>query len=80
MIVEWTRGHILIQLGNKSVTVYGEALNAQHGGVSYVVYLNSIRNYNAPYEKESIKESDKKRIISIIDAYAASKKMKIEYE
>lgn len=80
MVIEWTRGHILIQLDDKFVTVYGEGLIAEPGEVCYVVYLNSIKNYNAPNQSERIEDYDNQRIINIIESYAKGKDMKIEFE
>jgi len=80
MIIEWTRGHILLEMDGKLVKVYGEGLLVQPGEVCYEVYTNSIKKYEAPHENEIIKEKDKMRIIDIIKNYAIEKNMVIEFE
>ncbi|NWQ40559.1 hypothetical protein MLOOGBEN_07585 [Bacillus sp. EB106-08-02-XG196] len=78
MIIDWTRGHILIKADEKFVTVYSEALNPEHSGFSFVVYLNFIQKYNKPLENELINENSKNRIISIIKDYAIKNSIKKE--
>lgn len=80
MVIEWTRSHILIEVDEKFVTVYGEGLNPEYDGFCYVVFLKSIKKYNKPFENEMIDENDKNRIVSIIKDYAVKNKMKIDFE
>ena len=80
MIIEWTRGHILLEMDGKLVKVYGEGLLAQPGEVCYVVYTTSIKKYEQPHENEIIEDKDRIRIIDIINNNAIEKNMMIEFE
>jgi len=80
MIIEWTRGHILLEMDDKLVMVYGEGLLVEPGDVCYIVYTNSIKKYEPPYEYEMIKDNDKIRILDIIKNYAIEKNMAIDFE
>lgn len=48
MILELTRGHIRITFEGRMVTIQGEALLPGHGSPDFLIYANSIRNFDAP--------------------------------
>lgn len=49
------RGHIRLKIGDKVVTVMGEALLPSEDSPDYVIYSDSIQNWDSPHENE-IKE------------------------
>ena len=50
-IIEVTRGHVTIQVGDKSVTAWGEMLCESPGLADYLIYGYSIKYWNDPNGK-----------------------------
>jgi hypothetical protein len=81
-ILEIYRGHVKVQVGKKSATVYGEALMRIKSGndIDYVLYTNSIKNWDAPDEGEKISEANEKKIVDFIKKDFAARNNKLEIE
>lgn len=60
MIIWETPYHIKVKLFDKEVRIQGEALSA---GAGFVLYRNSIKHWEAPYEDEYIDEDVRELII-----------------
>lgn len=76
MIIEITRGHIRLQIDNKVVTVRGEALLSGNDLPAYVVYSDSIQNWDPPHENVIIDHHLKNKIIEILKTEIANKNIK----
>ena len=80
MIIEITRSYIRMQVGDRTVTIEGEAYIPGHGSPDFVVYENSIRKWDPPNEKIEIDEISKKKILNLLKNEMKRKKMSLEVE
>ena len=62
MILEFTRGHIRMTFEGRTVTIGGEALLPGHGSPDFVVYANSLNNFDAP-DSGAISGATRERIL-----------------
>jgi len=77
MIIELTRGHITVKVGDKIAIVLGEILS---GSINFVVYENSIQNWEPPHDQNPISEAEKEEIIATLKKDAKETNLKIEIE
>ena len=68
-VTEATRGHITVQCGDKSVTVWGEMFGKSPGMPDYQIYGFSIKHWDAPHEALLITEEEKKAILTEVCDY-----------
>ena len=80
MILEMTRGHIKLKVGERTVTIYGEALLPSSGEPDFVCGRNSIKAWEPPHEKEPLTEEARDQIIEMIRKELAEKKMTLEVD
>ncbi len=80
MIIEITRGHIRLEIDQKTVTVQGEALLARYGELDFVLYSSSIGCWDAPYASEVIDATMKRRILDEVVADFQNRGMRVEIE
>lgn len=80
MIIEITRSYIKMQVGDRTVTIEGEAHIPGHGSPDFVVYENSIRKWDPPNEKIEIDEISKKKILKLLKSEMKRKNMSFEVE
>ena len=66
MITEMSRGHICLKIRNRTIKVQGEALLPIEGHPNYVIYSDSIKKWDVPFESEEIDEKTRNEIIEII--------------
>ncbi len=71
-IIEATRGHITVQCGDKSVTVYGELLGKSPGMPDYQIYGDSIKHWDAPHDVLLITQEEKVAIVMEVCDYLKS--------
>jgi hypothetical protein len=62
IIIEITRGHILLSINNKIVNIQGEGLLHEKGAADYVIYSDSIKRWEPPYNCEEINIDEKESI------------------
>ncbi|WP_432718493.1 Imm74 family immunity protein [Pectinatus frisingensis] len=80
MIIRMERGYIRLKIGDKTVTIYGEAYIPGSGSPDFVAYPKSIKAWDPPYENEKIEEATKTEIVEILKAEATKRNIKIEFE
>jgi hypothetical protein len=68
-IIEATRGHIIVQVGDKSVTVWGEMLAKSPGMPDYQIYGDSVRHWNEPNGGIQISPEEKTAITQEVCDY-----------
>lgn len=68
-LIEIHRGHLKVQVNDKVATIYGEGLLPVNGSLpaNYLLYLNTFKNWNAPFEHLDIDEKAKKEIIAFLN-------------
>lgn len=80
MIIEITRGHICLKVDNKTIRIAGEGLLSKKGQPNYIVYLNSIKKWDPPFDNEIIDEKTKEKIIEKIKVETKEKGLIVEFE
>lgn len=63
-----SRGSIKLKIENKELTVYGEAMMPKlpPEQSNYVIYTNSIKRFDPPYEEQVIDNVLREKILSFI--------------
>jgi len=80
MIIEITRSYIRIRIGDRTVTLEGEAYMRGHGSPDFVVYENAIHHWDPPNDNIGIDENTKKEILEILKKEMAERNMTLEVE
>lgn len=80
MILEMTRGHIKLKVGEKTVTIYGEAMLPAPGEPDFVCSRNAIKAWDPPDDEEPIDEGMCQKILALIREELAKKKMTLEVD
>jgi len=79
-VIHVSRGDIRLKIGNKHVRVLGEALTASAPTEpNYVIYLNSLNNYEVPPDV-ALTENEKHEIISAIQKHFQDRGTVIDFE
>jgi len=65
-IVEWTRGHITVEIGERRLTIEGEGHLEAPGSPGFLIYANSIRRWDPPHDSEPLDVAQKKEILSAV--------------
>jgi hypothetical protein len=79
-VISVSRGDIRLQKGDKHVRVLGEALIASTPTeLSYVIYLDSLRKWEAPPEV-ALTESEKQEVVSAIEKHFQERGSVVEFE
>ena len=66
--------------GTKSVTIYGEAFLRGYGSPDFVLYQNSIENWDAPNDQEKLTSAEKEDLIQFLKSEFRRRKMVLEIE
>jgi hypothetical protein len=77
---ELARGHLRVNDGAKSVTVYGEAFLRGYGSPDFVLYQNSIEKWDAPNDQENVTPAEKEQLIVFLKEEFVRRKMLLEIE
>lgn len=76
-----SRGHIVVQDKGKLCTIQGEGLVlGENNSISYVIYENSIRCWDKPYDDLNITLQEKSKILNFIVKYFESKNQQVVIE
>lgn len=79
-VVHVSRGDIRLKLEDKIVRVLGEALIASPPTEpSYVVYLNSLNNWEVP-SNVALNETEKQEVVSAIRTYFQERGSVVEFD
>lgn len=62
-ILEITRGHLKIEFDSKTTTIFGEGLLDNPTSINYIVYSNSLINWDPPHDNETIDDASKIKIL-----------------
>ena len=79
-LVEITHGHLRVKIGGKSITIYGEAFLRGYGSPDFVLYQNSIENWDAPDDKGNLTLIEKKQLFQFLKEEFSRRKMRLEIE
>jgi len=80
MIIEVTPSHVRLQFGDKTVTVEGEGYARGYGSPDFVVYKNSIQEWDPPYKGEKIDDYTRDYILTQLKAGMEERGIVIEIE
>jgi len=79
-LVEITHGHLRVKIGGKSITIYGEGFLREYGSPDFVLYQNSIENWDAPDDKGNLTLIEKKQLFQFLKEEFSRRKMCLEIE
>jgi len=79
-LTEITRGHLRVMYGTRSVTIYGEAFLRGHGSPDFVLYQNSIENWDPPNDQEKVTAAEKEELIQFLKGEFGRRQMVLEIE
>lgn len=81
MILSVTKGSVQMKIGERTLTIGGEALLPMPGEPDYVVSLYDITCWDPPFESIEISTEEKKKILNIfVDEMLKERKMVVEIE
>ena len=80
MIKHMTPSEVGFQVGDRSVTVDGEALMPSGGRERFVVYAFSIKGWNAPHQNEPMTDADKRLILDGLQREISKRNTDVEIE
>jgi hypothetical protein len=66
MLLEVTRGHIKVKIGEKTATLQGEMFFPGDNKIGFVLYTNSIKSWDSPNHGQPISPADSQAIIADI--------------
>ncbi len=62
-IVEWTRGHITVEVGDRRLKIQGEG---HPGPTGFLIYADTIRGWEPPHDGEPLDTAQKKEILDAL--------------
>jgi hypothetical protein len=68
-VTEATRGHLTVQCGDKTVTVWGEMFGKSPGQPDYQIYAFHIKHWDAPDDALLITHEEKTAILTVVCDY-----------
>ena len=80
MIIEMQRGKVRLKLGDKTVTIGGEAYLPGHGSPDFVAYSNSIEYWDPPHKNLKISDTERLQILELLKTCMAEKNLSLEIE
>jgi hypothetical protein len=66
MLLELTRSHLKVKLGERTATIQGELCRLDDGRMGFVIYSDTITNWDEPHRAEELSPADIKRVIDAI--------------
>lgn len=79
MITELHRGHVRLQVGDKSITIEGEAYLKGHGSPDFVAYRSTIKKWDLP-DGHPLSSEEIARVEDLLKREFAKKAMLLEIE
>jgi hypothetical protein len=79
-ILSMTRGEIRARVGDRSVTIEGEAFLRGYGSPDFVIYPKMLRAWDPPHEKEPLEEETKASIFEEIKQLLAERGVIVEVD
>jgi len=71
-VVHISRSAASLRVGQRSLTVFGEAHEPVPGSPGWVIYSNDI-HWDSPYEKEPVDDDTRHQVIQTLTRYFANK-------
>ncbi|PDO81962.1 Imm74 family immunity protein [Kosakonia sacchari] len=68
MILEVSRGHILVKIGDRTATVQGEMFFPGNDKIGFVLYKGALRFWDAPNQSQVMTGDDIDMVIADIQA------------
>jgi hypothetical protein len=65
-IIDITRGHILIQMGDRIAKAQGEMFFPIEGKMGFVLHADSLRHWEAPHHAQAITPDEQAQLIKAI--------------
>ncbi len=75
-----TRSRIEFEFEGKTISVGCEAYLPGYGSPDFVIYSNSIKNWEPPHEKEAISDEERMIILEALQAELKQKNISFEIE
>ncbi len=80
MILSTSRSNIKFEFDGKIINIECEAYLPGYGSPDFVIYSNSIRNWESPDENEEINDDQRKQILEALQFELAQKNISSEIE
>jgi hypothetical protein len=80
MIIDMQRGMVRVKLGDKTVTIEGEAYLRGLGSPDFVAYSNSIEHWDPPSQNLKISDAERLQILEVLKTCMAEKNLSLEIE
>jgi len=80
MIISMARGNIELEFEGKLIVIECEAYLPGYGSPDFVIYSNSIQNWEPPHESEQITDEERKRILEALQLELKQKDVSFEIE
>ena len=71
-ITEATRGHIRVQRGERTITVWGEMLAKSPGLPDYQIYSDLIKSWDTPHDAELLTPDEIESVLAEVCAFLRS--------
>ena len=65
-IVEWTRGHITVEIGDRRLTIQGEGHLDVSGSPGFLIQAGSIGGWDPPHDNDPLDVARKKEILDVV--------------
>jgi len=75
-----TRGSIVMTVGNRQITIQGEAYERGYGSPDFVAYLSSLKTWDPPHDQTPLDEQTRQKIVKGLKEKIAERQMTIEFE
>lgn len=75
-----TRGNIELEFKGKLIVIECEGYLPGYGSPDFVIYSNSIQNWESPHESEQITDEERKRILEALQLELKQKDISFEIE
>lgn len=79
-LTEISRGHLRVEDGDKSITLYGEAYLRGYGSRDFVLYENSIHTWDTPNGQDVVNGIEKAKLIHFLLEEFSRRQMALEIE
>lgn len=68
MILEVSRGHIQVKIGDRTATAQGEMFFPGNDKIGFVLYRGTLRFWDAPYQDQIMTVNDVDMVVADIQA------------
>ena len=79
-LTEISRGHLRVEDGDKSITIYGEAYLREYGSPDFVLYETSIQMWDTRSGQDVVNDIEKAKLIHFLLEEFSRRQMALEIE